>query len=185
MGGRPARTLSTSSFTSGFSRQHPPNPFQTLQHLPEFKYIELSPSSILIHALQSAAKSVGYSKQKQLILFHLYACLFPRPSSKSSPLEQGRPCAEIRAINCYWLFWCSMSTRSMAQNSVTGIFKLQKRKDPCRPNLTCVNLAGIPTDKCICLYNKKHPEEWRPQTRQLPYSVKEQETNCRETQCEL
>lgn len=68
----------------------------------------------------------------------------------------------------------AQADKIMAQNKVTGIFKLQK-EEPCRPNLTNLTSAGTPIDKCICLYNTEHSEEWRAQTRQLPYSVKEQE----------
>lgn len=141
MGARTARTVSTSGFTSGFSRQHPPTPLPISQHFLQLKYIELKPSSILIHTLQSATVSVDYRKENQLIYVpfvcvriytykHTHAHVFPCPSfESSSPLGQGRASAEARAPNCYWLFLAAGADEITAQNKVTGIFKLQ-RKSP-------------------------------------------------------
>lgn len=73
IGGRTAGTRCTSSFPSGFSRQHPPIPFLTLERLLELKYIELSPGNVLIHTLQSAATSVDYRKKNSDLFSSLCA----------------------------------------------------------------------------------------------------------------
>lgn len=61
---------------------------------------------------------------------YIHTHAYSRPSCKSSPPpEQGRPSAEVRAPTCDWLFLeAAWADEIMAQNKVTGIFKLQKEK---------------------------------------------------------